>query len=79
MDLVKGTFNIRGTGGNILLSGLEEDPFFKVTTVTGLRTLFPVPFPAPQDGDGGVRCLRRIPLPSTPRACLEFSICNHQL
>lgn len=35
MDLVKGTLNIRGTGGTVLLSGLEEDPFFKVTTRQG--------------------------------------------
>lgn len=35
MDLINGIFDIRGTGGNVTLSGLEADPFFKVTTRTG--------------------------------------------
>jgi hypothetical protein len=35
LDLVRGLFDIKGTGGNILLSGREEDPFFEVKTYDG--------------------------------------------
>ena len=31
-DLVEGVLDINGTGGNVLLSGRAQDPFFKVTT-----------------------------------------------
>ena len=34
-DLVRGVLDIQGTGGNVLLSGQEADPFFRVTTRHG--------------------------------------------
>lgn len=34
-DLVRGILDIQGTGGNVLLSGQETDPFFRVTTRHG--------------------------------------------
>ena len=34
-DLVRGVLDIQGTGGNVLLSGQETDPFFRVTTRHG--------------------------------------------
>jgi hypothetical protein len=32
---MEGKLDIHGTGGNVLLSGREQDPFFKVTTREG--------------------------------------------
>ncbi len=35
LDLVEGIFDIKGTGGNVLISGRAQDPFFRVTTPEG--------------------------------------------
>jgi hypothetical protein len=34
-DLNKGILDIQGSGGQVYLSGVETDPFFKVTTKYG--------------------------------------------
>ena len=34
LDLVKGTFTIKGSGGNVILSGDKDEPFFKVENLS---------------------------------------------
>jgi hypothetical protein len=34
LDLVKGTFTIKGSGGNVVLSGDRDEPFFRVENLS---------------------------------------------